>query len=391
MTALFRDVVHNSKHSYAPDNMRRRYRNMTKEERVLKTINKEDIDYLPSNIYFAAHETKVGLMKALNLSTLDELDDFLENHLHLTAPMDDIFRFRGDHDFLRKAEKTVFADVDWENGTLYDRWGVGYDLYSDGICITHFPLQGKSDEEILKYRPPNLDEPGNLELIEEDLKQYSGDRLVIITGYLGMFERGWAIMGFEEIMSNMALNPKLVEAVLDAITEYKIEVAKLTVRLGLKVGHTGDDFGGQRGLMFSKDMWVKFFKPRLAKVWQVYKDAGLPVFHHSCGNITNIIGDMIDIGLDVLEPVQAVMDMNYLKREFGKDLTFWGGIGTQDLLPFGTPDEVRKMAGEVIDILGRGGGMIISPDQEIMADVPVENIIALVETIKSKRESALRV
>ncbi len=363
---------------------------MTKEERVLKTIKREDIDYLPSNIYFASHETKVALKERLHLSSVDELDNFLENHLQLTGPMDDTFRFRGDHDFLRKAEKTVFADMDWENGILYDRWGIGYDINTDGICIRHNPLKGKNKDEIKKFRPPNLDEPGNLALIEEDMKKYFGDYLVVFVGYFGIFERAWALMGYEELMMNMVLEQELVEILLDAITGYKIEYAKLTVKLGCKIGHTCDDFGGQKGLMFSRDMWKKYFKPRLAKVWKVYKDAGLPVIHHTCGNVTEIIGDMIDIGLDVLEPVQKVMDYDYLKREFGKHITFWGGIGTQDLLPFGTSEEVKKMAGDVIETLGRGGGMIIAPDQEIMADVSVDNLKALVEIIKVKRESVLK-
>ncbi len=227
-------------------------------------------------------------------------------------------------------------------------------------------------------------------LIEEDIEKFSGDYLVILVGYFGIFERAWALLGYEELMMNMILEPSLVERVLDEITEYKMRYAKLTVDLGCKIGHTGDDFGGQQGLMFSKDMWLKYFKPRLARVWEIYKNAGLPVIHHSCGNVTEIIGDMIDIGLDVLEPVQKVMDYEKLKREFGKHITFWGGIGTQDLLPFGSPSEVRAMAGEVIETLGRGGGMIIAPDQEIMADVPQENINALVETIREKRVSVLK-
>ena len=122
---------------------------------------------------------------------------------------------------------------------------------------------------------------------------------------------------------NMVLEPALGERVLDEITEYKMQYAKLTVDVGCKNGHTGDDFGWQKGLMFSKDMWVKYFKPRLTRFWEIYKNAGLPVIHHSCGNITEIIGDMIDIGLDVLEPVQEVMDYDKLKREFGKHITFF--------------------------------------------------------------------
>ncbi|MCX6089233.1 MAG: uroporphyrinogen decarboxylase, partial [Candidatus Atribacteria bacterium] len=152
----------------------------------------------------------------------------------------------------------------------------------------------------------------------------------------------------------------------------------------------GDDFGTQRGLLLSQEMWREFFKPRWAKVWKIYKDAGLPVIHHTCGNITDIIGDMIDIGLNILEPVQPVMDLKYLKKEFGKDITFFGGIDTQEFLPYGTPREVKLLARETIETLGQGGGMIIYPSQEIMNDVPIENIVALVDTILEERERVIK-
>jgi uroporphyrinogen decarboxylase len=362
---------------------------MTKKERVLKTIRKQPIDYLPSNIYFASYETKQALRKAFNRSSLEDLDGFLENHLYITGLNHDIFRFRGDHDYLKKAEKTVFAKVDWEKGHLEDRWGVVYDIYSDGICVVKHPLRGKSDADVLKYTAPDPDEKDNYALAAEELRRYGKDFLVLLSGYGGIFERGWFLMGYEELLTGMALGLKSVSALLEKIAEYKLAVAKKTVELGFEAGHSGDDFGSQLGLMISKDMWKKYYKPLYKKIWRVYKDAGLPVLFHSCGNVTDIIGDMIDIGLDVLEPVQQVMDFKYLKKEFGKNLTFWGGVGTQTVLPFGTPEEVRRETSEVIETLGKGGGLIIAPDQEIMSDVPNENVIAFVETVREKRAQVL--
>ncbi len=358
---------------------------MTREERVLKLIRKEEIDYLPSNIYFASHGTKESLRKTMRFDTMDQLDDYLENHLMITSLMDDVFRYRGDHEFLKKAEKTVFAKVDWEKGILYDRWGSGYDIYSDGIFIKHFPLRGKEMKDIEKYQVPNIDEPGNLDNVTADIRKYSGNYLVVFSGYAGIFERALFLMDYEELLMNMACEPALCECLFDKILEYKIEQAKLAVKLGVKIAHTSDDFGMQTGLMMSKEMWLKYFKPRWAKVYEIYKSAHIPVIHHSCGNVTSIIGDMIDIGLDVLEPVQSVMDFDYLKKEFGKDLTFWGGISTQGVLPYGTPDDVRRLGASTIEKLGKGGGLIISPDQDIMGDVPIDNIKALVETIREKR------
>ena len=363
---------------------------MTKKERVLRTIARKDIDYLPSNIYFASPDTKLALQKAFAMSSGDALDGFLENHLQITSMMDDIFRYRGDHEFLRRAEKTIFARVDWAKGHLQDRWGVGYDINTDGICVIHHPLKGASDAELKNYQPPDPDVPGNYSMVEEDLRKYSREYLVLMSGYLGIFERAWFLMGYEEFLIGIATNSRAVSILLEKILEYKIAVAKKTVALGVEIGHTGDDFGGQTALMFSRDMWRRHFKPLYKKLWKVFKDAGLPIIHHSCGNVTDILGDFIDLGLDVIEPVQNVMDFAQLKKDFGQHLTFWGGIGTQTTLPFGTPDQVRKETRSVIETLGRGGGLIIAPDQEIMADVPADNVVAYVETVRENREKVLK-
>jgi uroporphyrinogen decarboxylase len=197
------------------------------------------------------------------------------------------------------------------------------------------------------------------------------------------------LMGYEELLMGMASGSRGVLILLENILEYKLALARKAVELGFEVGHSGDDFGGQGALMMSKDMWLKYFKPLYARLWNVFKTAGLPVIHHSCGNITEILGDLIDLGVDVVEPIQQVMDFRMLKREFGKHITFWGGIGTQTVIPFGTPEEVRNETRTVIETLGRNGGLIIAPDQEIMADVPLDNIVACVETIRECRRKVL--
>jgi uroporphyrinogen decarboxylase len=109
---------------------------------------------------------------------------------------------------------------------------------------------------------------------------------------------------------------------------------------------------------------------------------------HSCGCITKFLPELIEAGLDVLEPVQPCMDLPFIKKEYGKHLTFWGGIDTQRLLPFGSPEDVRREVGETIRLMGKGGGHIIAPSQEVMKDVPLANIVAMLETILAERASA---
>lgn len=360
---------------------------MNREERVLNTIYKKPIDYLPSQIYFASLSTKEKLKNALNFVTIKELENYLDNHLYISALRDDIFRYRDNSDLLNAAIKLGFAKIDENQSIVFDRWGIGYHLFSDGYCIQHSPLF--TNDLIESFIPPEPLIDDNFSLAELDLMNYSGESLVLCSGYIGILEKAWALTGFENFMTQIALNPIIIEGLLDKVTEYKIKVAHKLVDLGFKCAHTGDDFGTQKGLIMSKDMWRKYIKPRLAAEWQVFKNAGLPIIHHSCGNVVDIIGDMIDIGLDVLEPVQPVMDLTYLKREFGQYITFWGGIDTQELLPYASPDEVKEIASRAIEILGHGGGMIIAPSQEIMADVPIKNVVALVETIIQKRAQVI--
>jgi uroporphyrinogen decarboxylase len=362
---------------------------MTKKERVQRLIRREGIDYLPSNVFFASPDTKISLQRSLGFASLPELDAYLSNHLPMTAIRDDIYRYRGNRPYLEQAQHTVHARVDWEKEVVYDRWGIGFDMKSDGTCIAHHPLRGASEAEIMRYQVPDPDVPGNYDMAAEDLARLGGEYLLFLSGYLGIFERAWMLMGYEELLVGLESGEKHVMVLLEKILENKLSIARRSVEMGFQVGHTGDDFGGQYALMMSRDTWRRCFRPLYARLWRVYKDAGLPVIHHSCGNVTDIMGDLVDLGVDVLEPVQKVMDFPKLKKEFGKRIVFWGGIPTQTVFPFGTPADVRRETREVIRTLGREGGLIIGPDQEIMADVPIENIVAYVETVREEREAVL--
>jgi uroporphyrinogen decarboxylase len=389
-------------------------KSMTKEERVLRTIAGKAIDFLPSQVTFSDRNRLGEISSIMGFSSVKEFEDYLQNHIQYSFITSDMPLFnRNDEKLMRECEKMGFAKVDWGNGLVYDEWGVGIQMYSDGIFFKFNPLkadiEGKkkiaekympdsfniktlyqSVEDATKnYAAPDPNQNGNFHYIIKDLKKYSGDFLVLPAGFVGIYERAYDLMGFEEFMVNLAINPNLIEELLDKITDYKVEVAKKFVALGFKAGHTCDDLGTQNGVLFSLKTFRKVLRPRMERLWQVYKDAGLPIFFHSCGNITEFIPDLIEIGLDVLEPVQPCMDLRYLKKEFGKDITFWGGIDTQKILPDGTPEQVKKMVRETIRILGKGGGYIIAPSQEIMKDIPINNIKALIETIVEEREKVL--
>ncbi|MHB1347439.1 MAG: uroporphyrinogen decarboxylase family protein [Candidatus Humimicrobiaceae bacterium] len=384
---------------------------LNKEERVLRVINRQEVDYLPSQITLADRTRDEEISKALGLSSASELDDYLENHLYLTLTLQDKPLFYRDvKDEINRLHELDFCNPDWENNVVYDNWGMGIKVGAGSFFCSFHPLQGKTTEHIAKFMPaslsreaymatdvvkavrnyttPDINKPENFTDWERDLKEQSGKYLVWASGYFGIYERAYAIMGWNEFMLNIAANPKVVEELMDKVTEYKIQHAKKMVEMGFKMGHHGDDLGTQCGGFFSKETFNKYILPRLKREWEVFTDAGLPIMLHCCGNLIDFIPALIDIGLTILEPVQPCMDLEFLKKEYGKDLIFFGGINTQ-VLPYITPEETRKLTRDTIRTLGKGGGHIIAPSQELMNDIPVANIKALVETIREERESVL--
>ena len=142
-----------------------------------------------------------------------------------------------------------------------------------------------------------------------------------------------------------------------------------------------DDWGDQRGVILGPARWRRYIKPYQAKLYEKVHRAGKFTLSHCCGNIRDILPDVIEIGLDVLQSVQPeAMDPYVLKREYGKDITFWGGLGSQRLVPFGTPDEIREEVKRLCDAMGRDGGYILGPAKSMQPETPTENAAAVVES-----------
>jgi len=278
------------------------------------------------------------------------------------------------------ANDTVIEDH--KNGIRYDNFGIGWDLViTEGFFIRHYPLE--NIENYKNYHFPDPNEPKLTENIKETVKKYKDKYFVIIDHSFTLWERAYCLRGFENFLIDMIKNTIFAEELLDRITEYQVELAKRFVAEGVDGGLTGGDWGKQTGLIFSPDLWRKLIKPRIARIWKVYKDAGLAVFHHSCGDVREIIPDLIEIGLDVLNPIQPqAMPIKELSKKYAKDLSFWGGLSLQRTLPFGTRVDVTKEVEKTVRILGAEGGYIISPAHELTSDVPIENFNAMMEAIR---------
>jgi uroporphyrinogen decarboxylase len=207
-----------------------------------------------------------------------------------------------------------------------------------------------------------------------------------ITANIGfsLFERAWTLAGMETILMGMADDPDFVHALLDRIVEYNLAVVDQACRYDIDGVFFGDDWGQQTGLIMGPALWREFIKPRLAQMYGRVRAYGKYVVIHSCGKVDSIFPDLIELGLSVFNPFQPeVMDVAAMKREYGQDLTFYGGVSTQRTLPYGTPEEVREEVLRLLDVVGKDGGYICAPAHAIPADAKPENIVAMVETLKA--------
>lgn len=199
-----------------------------------------------------------------------------------------------------------------------------------------------------------------------------------------------ALMGLEQTLLKLALRPEVFDAALEEVTSRVEEHCRLLIEAcgeAMPILKIGDDFATQRGLMFSPEQWRRFLKPRYARLFALGKQAGLVVWFHSCGDITPVLPDLIEIGMDVWETVQLhtlPLSPQELKRQYGRDLCFFGGVNTQRL-PFVTPEQVREETRRCLETLGEGGGYICGPDHHLKPDVPGANAVALFETARSFR------
>ena len=200
-----------------------------------------------------------------------------------------------------------------------------------------------------------------------------------------VFEVAWALRGMEQLFVDFAENPELAEHLLDRITAIRCRMARHFAEAGCDVLALGDDVGTQHGLLMSRDMWRRWLKPRLAKVIRSARDVrgDIAVRYHSDGDIGEVIDELIEVGVTVLNPLQPeCVDPAAIKKRYGDRLAFWGCIGTQTTMPFGSPEDVRSAVKSNIDTIGCDGGLVIAPSHVLEPEVPLENVFAFAEAVE---------
>jgi len=282
------------------------------------------------------------------------------------------------------------------DNTYYDEWGIKYKMaHREGGYfneIIEHPLQGISLEALKRYPFPDPKDPrrfkGLKDKIENVFNSPSSLALLMTGCFTGGISQHCAFLtGFEDHYVNMIANERFMQGLIDRVLQFHLDFWNVAMKeFGnfIQVVVLADDLGTQTGPQISLDLYRKYFKPaHKALVSTIKKLVDVKILLHSDGSIYQFIPDFIDIGIDALNPVQVSakdMEPKKLKREFGRDITFWGGgCDTQTILPYRTPEEVEKEVAKRIEELSPGGGFVFASVHNITPEVPIQNIVALLE------------
>ena len=322
---------------------------MTSRERVLQAIRHKQTDVLPGTLY---------------------LDERLKNLSGLDYPNDTVR-------ILWEIESEPLPD-----GGFRDPFGVRWERNAASACFVAPPLREPDAKQIPRL---SLLPEGEINRIRS-IRAANPDRFIYYQFTMTFGERLWALRGLEQYLADLVEYPDFIHQALDVLLEMHMGAIDVLVTLPIDGITFGDDFGTQRGLMISPALFRTFFRDRLAILYRRVHAAGLVVGAHSCGDNTAIMRDYIEIGLQVFHPLQPeCMDITTIKREYGRDLTFRGGIGVQGSVVHGTPDQVRREVLTAAKILSAAGGYLLEPCKPLPPETPIENAVAFVEAMKQAR------
>jgi uroporphyrinogen decarboxylase len=360
---------------------------MTKRERVINTLEGRPCDVLP-------HHSDLTYASMLKLSTyysvpLEAVEDRIGNHLHyinygLPEGVEPEFREK-------KTESGTFSaggSSDAE-GHLIDEWGVTWDNeghrnIGDWGMIDH-PVK---NFDFSSYTWPDGSAKGRFLDAEKEARKRPGCfKTLLMTG---LFDSAWHVTGLEDCLAAMAdPDPENITWLLDNTLRFLVAVVD-QVPEGLFDGvRFLEDWGVQQGLLMGAQRWRSYLMPRLKELYQTARNRGLYVHSHSCGDNFELYPDMIELGIDITDPVQPeTMDIRLVKERFGSDITLMGGLPCQSVLPLGSRDEVRAITEETLEILGQGGRYILGGAGSFPTETPAENIDAIVQVYLGECEKA---
>ena len=371
---------------------------MTPRERVIAALNHQEPDRVPLDIGGGG-----------STSILVEGYEHLKQHLGIkaeTRAMVNAFRIaRLDEQTMRRLGSDLrpitIHRPDWDLApsdveTYQDMWGVTWKRVQYGDDTYYWehvgsPLAEATIGDLDAHPWPDLDNPAFTAGLEEEIHALSeGTSYAIMaeSGFKSFWELGYMLAGYERLIMDIAVDPPFVAALMDRLLEINLVMTGRFLDIVgpyIQVFRSGDDLGTQQGPLFSPHAFRTLIKPAYKRYFDLVKSkTDAKIFFHSCGNIVDFIDDLVDAGVDIINPVQvtALPDTAELKARFGDRVTFWGGIDSQHVLPHGTPADVEAEVRRRIHDLGRGGGYVAAAVHNMQPDIPPANIVAMADAVR---------
>lgn len=362
-------------------------------ERVLKAIRHEQTDRVPidfggrvSGIAISAYRE---LIKELCFDTKDEI---FNKRLQIARVDPNILdRFKVDIRHICPAPPQAVLEQREQIGSYRDEWGVLLKKPQKGFYFDYAdaPLAKATKGDLDKYNWPDIKDLSRIEGKDEEAARLTEEgRFALFTVFKGVFERSWALRGMEQFFVDMLADQDFAEALLEKVLQIQMELygpfLECTSQYMDLVCIT-EDLGSQTAPLISPKLYRELIRP-FHQRWIdfVREKTSAHIAIHSCGRVLEFIPDLIDMGVEVLNPVQVTaegMDLSILKQNYGRHLCFWGAIDTQHLLPFASLPEIEKAVKETVDILGKGGGYILAPAHNIQPLTDPGKIIKMFDTV----------
>jgi uroporphyrinogen decarboxylase len=356
---------------------------MNSRQRALKAVNHQEADRPP---IFATLTPQMAekLSFALGIPYEKPIDSLLSTRI---SHMELLTKLGNDFVGIAAVYPEGGETQRRSDGFLVNEWGMVFKdtgLYSEFI---EYPLEkAQSKDDILAYRFPDPYAAGRFEKAKAAIEKYRDDFMIIGDLETSIFETAWYLVGLEKFLTDLMMGAEYIPYLLDEVMMINVRIGEKLIKIGADIIWCGDDFGMQHGMIMDPETWREWFKPRIKFMFEAFRKINpeIKIAWHSCGSILPIIPDFIELGLDILNPIQPLakdMTPENLKEKYGRDLVLFGGIDVQELLPYKSPAEIKEEVIRRCRILGKGGGYIAAPAHNIQPDTPVENVMAMYEAI----------
>jgi len=351
---------------------------MIPRDRILTTLSRKEPDKVPKYIRFTP-EMKVKLHEKIGT---DNYEDYFGIEI----------RRVGFKPTKKLPDFLSYYDESLPKNTYFDDWGIPFVTGSEGhVKRELYPMATfKTPQEILEYPWPDFMASYRHEHLEKEVQKLHNRGYAVIgrlteTSGGFIFETAWQLRGMDNLFVDFYDDPDFARVLLDKITEINVQVSTRFAEAGVDILWLADDIGIQNTMLMSPAMWRKWLKPRLKRLIDSAKRVNphIHIFYHSDGFIEPVIPELVEIGVDILNPIQPeCMNPVRLKRLYGDELSFFGTIGVQTVMPFGTSKDVRRAVREMIEKVGQGGGFVIAPTHFVPVEVPWENVQAFFDAVE---------